>query len=61
MTAQLDEKQLIPWLEAHVSGFSGFQALEKFGQGQSNPTFKVTADSGTSADHETNRFHRTTP
>ena len=46
MTATLDEKQLIPWLEAHVSGFSGFQALEKFGQGQSNPTFKVTADSG---------------
>ena len=46
MTAQLDEKQLIPWLEAHVSGFAGFQALEKFGQGQSNPTFKVTADSG---------------
>lgn len=46
MTAQLDEKQLIPWLETHVSGFSGFQALEKFGQGQSNPTFKVTADSG---------------
>ncbi|MCJ8310704.1 MAG: phosphotransferase [Rhizobiaceae bacterium] len=49
MTAQLDEKQLIPWLEAHVPGFAGFQALEKFGQGQSNPTFKVTAESGTYA------------
>ena len=49
MTAHLDEKQLIPWLEAHVPGFAGFQALEKFGQGQSNPTFKVTAESGTYA------------
>jgi aminoglycoside phosphotransferase (APT) family kinase protein len=46
-TAALDEQKLIPWLEAHVEGFGGFQALEKFGQGQSNPTFKVMAESGT--------------
>ena len=47
MSNALDETLLVPWLEEHVAGFAGFQALEKFGDGQSNPTYKVTARSGT--------------
>ena len=42
----LDEKALIPWLEENVSGFAGFQKLDKFGDGQSNPTYKIEAESG---------------
>ncbi|MEP1206782.1 MAG: phosphotransferase [Rhizobiaceae bacterium] len=47
MSNTLDESRLVPWLEKHVAGFSTFQALDKFGDGQSNPTYKVTAESGT--------------
>ncbi|NKB53871.1 MAG: phosphotransferase [Rhizobiaceae bacterium] len=46
MNNALDEASLVPWLEKHVPGFSGFQALDKFGDGQSNPTYKVSAQSG---------------
>lgn len=42
----LDETALVPWLEEHVPGFTGFQALTKFGDGQSNPSYKVEAASG---------------
>ena len=49
MSNALDETLLVPWLEEHVAGFAGFHALEKFGDGQSNPTYKVTAESGTYA------------
>lgn len=42
----LDTTALIPWLEDHVSGFSGFRDISKFGTGQSNPTFRVDAESG---------------
>lgn len=42
----LNEAALIPWLEEHVAGFSGFQKLSKFGDGQSNPTYSVDAESG---------------
>ena len=42
----LDETLLIPWLEENVSGFGGFLNLSKFGDGQSNPTYKVEAESG---------------
>ncbi len=42
----LDSDVLGPYLEAHVSGFSGLRAVEKFANGQSNPTFKVSAASG---------------
>ncbi len=42
----LDETRLIPWLEENVDGFGGFQKLSKFGDGQSNPTYKVEAESG---------------
>ena len=34
-------------LETLVPGFSGLHAVEKFATGQSNPTFRVSADSGT--------------
>ncbi len=42
----LDTNALIPWLEEHVPDFSGFKAIEKFGTGQSNPTYKIEAASG---------------
>ncbi|MEN8657421.1 phosphotransferase family protein [Marivita sp.] len=35
------------WMAAHVPGFRGPIAVEKFATGQSNPTFKLSADSGT--------------
>ena len=41
----LDENVLIPWLEENVAGFAGFQNLSKFGDGQSNPTYKVETES----------------
>ncbi len=46
MSNGLDETRLVPWLEEHVPGFAGFEALNKFGDGQSNPTYKVMAKSG---------------
>ena len=42
----LDATVLGPYLEANVDGFSGLTEIEKFADGQSNPTFKVTAASG---------------
>ena len=42
----LDTGRLVPWLEEHVSGFSGFRELSKFNTGQSNPTYRVDAESG---------------
>jgi aminoglycoside phosphotransferase (APT) family kinase protein len=40
-------EKLSTYLEAHVEGFKGPMTLEKFSGGQSNPTFKVSAQSGT--------------
>ncbi len=37
---------LAAWAEAHVAGFRGLRGAEKFASGQSNPTFKLTAESG---------------
>lgn len=34
------------WLVSHVAGFRGSGELQKFGFGQSNPTYKLIADSG---------------
>jgi aminoglycoside phosphotransferase (APT) family kinase protein len=34
------------WLRAHVEGFRGPVAAERFSGGQSNPTYKLTAGSG---------------
>ena len=41
------EGALLRWLQAHVTGFEGPARLDKFKGGQSNPTFKLTAASGT--------------
>lgn len=45
-SAQVDEATLAPYLEKHVEGFKGLKSLKKFSDGQSNPTFMVTAESG---------------
>jgi aminoglycoside phosphotransferase (APT) family kinase protein len=42
----LDQAVLAPYLEANVPGFKGLNGIEKFSGGQSNPTFRLTADSG---------------
>ena len=42
----IDIKKLTAYLEDHVKGFVGPITLNKFSGGQSNPTFKVTAQSG---------------
>ncbi|GGO79117.1 aminoglycoside phosphotransferase [Marinobacterium nitratireducens] len=43
----LDLTTLQPYLEAHVEGFQGPMQVEKFSGGQSNPTFRIGARSGT--------------
>ncbi len=45
--AQAASAELVAYLEQHVDGFCGPAQLEKFPGGQSNPTFKLTAASGT--------------
>ena len=42
----LDLEKLTAYLESHVEGFKGPMTVEKFAGGQSNPTFKVEAQSG---------------
>lgn len=42
----LDTAVLGPYLEANVPGFRGLRAVEKFKSGQSNPTYRLSADSG---------------
>lgn len=42
----IDLAKLNEYLEANVAGFIGPINLDKFAGGQSNPTFKVTAESG---------------
>ncbi len=42
----LDEATLVPYLEEHIPGFAGFEAIRKFNAGQSNPTYMVEARSG---------------
>jgi aminoglycoside phosphotransferase (APT) family kinase protein len=42
----LGEAALGSYLAAHVEGFSGLQSIEKFGTGQSNPTYLIKARSG---------------
>lgn len=41
-----DLAKLGRYLETAVSGFKGLRGAEKFADGQSNPTFKLTAESG---------------
>jgi len=42
----LDTDILGPYLETHVEGFNDLLNVEKFADGQSNPTFKISAASG---------------
>lgn len=42
----LDTEKLTAYLETHVAGFRGPLKAEKFADGQSNPTFKLSAASG---------------
>lgn len=42
----LSAEALAPYLEAHIDGFHGLRAIEKFASGQSNPTYRLIADSG---------------
>lgn len=42
----IDQAALAPYLEAHIKGFAGLNAIEKFSSGQSNPTYLLKADSG---------------
>jgi aminoglycoside phosphotransferase (APT) family kinase protein len=43
-TQQLDTTRLGNYLAEHIPGFSGHLTAEKFAGGQSNPTFKLTAN-----------------
>jgi len=45
--SDIDINKLTSYLESNVAGFKGPITLEKFPGGQSNPTFKVVAQSGT--------------
>lgn len=47
MSASFDTAAVEVWMAAHVPGFRGPISVEKFATGQSNPTFKLTAASGT--------------
>ncbi len=42
----IDEALLGPYLESHIAGFRGLTRIDKFGAGQSNPTYLLTAESG---------------
>jgi len=44
--SSLDEVKLLAYLEANVDGFMGPISVSKFAGGQSNPTFKIDAASG---------------
>ena len=45
--SSIDIKALTVYLEQHLADFQGPMSLEKFSGGQSNPTYKVSAQSGT--------------
>ena len=39
-------ERLAPYLKGEIDGFGELQSVEKFSGGQSNPTFRLTCDSG---------------
>ncbi len=43
---RLDEAKLTPWMKANVAGFAGPIEVLKFSGGQSNPTYRINAASG---------------
>lgn len=45
-TDTLDESAICAWLQHHIVGFTGPITLQKFAEGQSNPTYRVDATSG---------------
>ncbi len=47
MTESLDEARLASYLVEHIEGFEGPITATKFSGGQSNPTYKIEAASGT--------------
>lgn len=47
MSVPADIAALAPWLEVNVPGMGRVERVEKFGDGQSNPTFRVDASGGT--------------
>ena len=47
MSTPFDTAAVEAWMAAHVPGFRGPISVEKFATGQSNPTFRLTAGSGT--------------
>jgi aminoglycoside phosphotransferase (APT) family kinase protein len=44
--SDLDETRLGDWLAANVAGFVGLASVDKFPGGQSNPTYRIDAASG---------------
>jgi aminoglycoside phosphotransferase (APT) family kinase protein len=42
----IGEAALGAWADAHVPGFRGLRSVRRFGTGQSNPTFRIEAESG---------------
>ncbi|MES2987107.1 MAG: phosphotransferase family protein [Pseudomonadota bacterium] len=44
--SDLDEAKLGAWLAGNVAGFAGPYTIEKFAGGQSNPTYRIDAASG---------------
>lgn len=46
-TTSIDPDRLGRYLESHVAGFHGLKSIDKFNTGQSNPTYRVAAESGT--------------
>ncbi|CAN1552730.1 COG3173 Predicted aminoglycoside phosphotransferase [Sphingomonadaceae bacterium] len=46
MTNVLDEQALRDWLTEHIAGFQGPASISKFPGGQSNPTYRIDALSG---------------
>ena len=43
----IDPATLGPYLEAEIDGFHGLKSIVKFEAGQSNPTYRLDAESGT--------------
>ena len=44
---EIDQRALKAWLFENVAGFGGLRGLTRFAGGQSNPTYRIEADSGT--------------
>ena len=45
-TDAIDARRVAAWMDDNVAGFAGFRAIEKITAGQSNPTYRIDAESG---------------